>query len=800
MTLSSTDTALAIQSLAEHSVSEVGQKAHTLGRLSRMGFNVPDAMVIPAGTDASQQILEGIAGALEGPLAVRSSGIAEDEAGRSFAGQYETVLWVEGIDGLMDATRRVAASGGSERVRSYAGDSDTTGVAVLIQQMVPADAAGVAFTADPVSGDRGVTVVSSVRGVGEKLASGEADPDEWEVRGSEVSVRRTPEDSLTEDQVRQVARLAEQIADELGGPQDIEWAIADGELWLLQSRPITGLPEVAAIEPDIEIPEDGFWMRDGGHYPSPISPMAASFYLPALEEQSSKAFRECGLLLERIDQRVIGWRVYGRVVPPGGKDGPAPPWWLMGILARVVPPIRRQVKRATDAFESGRMETVIDRWWDEWRPEFRRRIDELSAVDLPGLDDDGLIEHLDRTLELVEYGQQVHFELFPPYMTAVAESVRYCEERLGWSKAKATELVAGLSDMSSEPARRLAELGRLARSRPETAELLDRDDVSLDQLREADGQFAQALDSYLADFGVRATAYDVIAPTLGEQQHLLLAAVRSEAGYDPDEVRDRHGKTRARAMQEAQAAFAGDDEATAEFRDLMRRLERAYPVREDNIFFTDNAPLGLVRLAALEIGRRLTERGLLDDPEHVVFLTIDEAKDSFTEGRDLRERVARRRGERVWVETHPAPDSYGEDPGPPPDMRAMPEPVRRMMGSMMFFIENDLVAPQGDGLSGTPASSGSYTGPVRVVRSESEFGKVKPGDVLVCPITTPAWSVLFGQIGALVTDTGGLLSHSAIVAREHGIPAVVATGSATSELRDGQTVTVDGSSGHIEIV
>lgn len=801
MTLSSSDTALALEDLADQSVSEIGHKAHTLARLSRAGFNVPRGIVIPSRIDPSRlgPILEDIAERLAGPLAVRSSGVAEDEEGRSFAGQYETVLWVDGIAGLVEATKRVAGSGGSERVRSYAGDEDTSGVAVLIQQMVPADAAGVAFTADPVTGERGVTIVSSVRGVGERLASGEADPDEWEVRGDEVGTRRTPENSLTEPQVREVARLAEQVADELGRPQDIEWAMAGGDLWLLQSRPITGLPGVMPIEPDIEVPEEGFWMRDGGHYPSPISPMAASFYLPALEEQSSKAFREWGLLLERVDQRVIGWWVYGRPVPPGGKDGPAPPWWLMGILARIVPPIRRQVKRARESFESGRMESVIDRWWNEWRPEFRQRIDALLAVELAGLDDAELIAHLDRTIELVDHGQQVHFDLFPPYMLTMAESVRFCEEQLGWSKAKATELVAGLSEMSSEPARRLSELGRLARSGDETSRLLERVDVTLDEMREADRHFAQALDSYLAEFGVRATAYDVIAPTLGEQDHLLVTAIRSEGGYDPVELRERHAETRALAKQEALAQLAGDAGATAAFGALMQRLERVYPVREDNIFFTDNAPLGLVRLVALEIGRRLTDRELLDDPEQVVFLTIDEAKDALKENHDHRDRVDRRRGERAWAETRPAPPSYGEDPGPPPDMRAMPQHVRRLMDALMFFMENDLTAPQGDGLTGTAASAGSYVGPVRVIRSESEFEKVRPGDVLVCPITTPAWSVLFGQIGALVTDTGGLLSHSAIVAREHGIPAVVATGSATSMLRDGQLVSVDGSRGHIEI-
>ncbi len=118
----------------------------------------------------------------------------------------------------------------------------------------------------------------------------------------------------------------------------------------------------------------------------------------------------------------------------------------------------------------------------------------------------------------------------------------------------------------------------------------------------------------------------------------------------------------------------------------------------------------------------------------------------------------------------------------------------------MWFISRDLATPVGNGLTGTAAAPGTYTGPVRVVRGDQDFSKLRYGDVLVAPITTPAWTVLFSQAGALVTDTGGLLSHAAVIAREYGIPAVVATGAATDRLEDGQIVTVDGSSGTIHVV
>lgn len=802
-TSQTTETSIRLDEASEAAVEEIGHKASTLARLWNTGIPIPDGVILTtpwvgeASDEELRRVLEDVFARLGAPLAVRSSALAEDTEERSFAGQYETVLSVDNLDDIIDAVHTVARSSETERVRAYGTGGPE--VAVLMQRMVDAVAAGVAFTADPVTGERDVTVVSSVSGLGDRLVSGEVDPDEWEVRAGSVRERRTPESSISEDMVRRAASLAEEVAGHLGAPQDIEWAFDGETLYLLQSRPITGLPEVDPIEPDLTPPDDGYWMLDGSHYPAPMSPMAASFYLPALEEGSTEAFRSWGLLVERLINRTIGWRVYGRLVPAGGEGGPTPPWWLMGILSRVVPQIREQVKKAERSFETGRMAETIDRWWGEWRPEFKAEIERLESVNLEELDDRELLHHLDDTLSFVRRGQRVHFELFPPYMVAVAELVRFCETHFGWSKARATDLLGGLSTMSTEPARRLHEVAERARSKPATAELLEREDVTLDDLRAADSGFAEKLDGYLHEFGIRATAYDVIAPTLGEQDHLVLSAIRAEADYDPENVEKLQSQAREQAIAEARQHLSDDRGTLDEFERHVERVTEAYPVREDNIFFTDNAPVGLVRLAALEIGRRLADREVIDEPDHVVFLAIEEARESLTDGIARHEIVRTRRGEREWALRHTPSQSFGEDPGPPPDMRAMPEGVRRLMEAIGFFMEHDLAAESGDGLAGTPASAGSYTGTARVVLTEDEFHKVRPGDVLVCPITTPAWSVLFGRIGGLVTDTGGLLSHSAIVAREHGIPAAVGTGSATSEIEDGQLVTVDGTSGKVEI-
>ena len=238
---------------------------------------------------------------------------------------------------------------------------------------------------------------------------------------------------------------------------------------------------------------------------------------------------------------------------------------------------------------------------------------------------------------------------------------------------------------------------------------------------------------------------------------------------------------------------------------MLARAAAAYPVREDNEYFTASAPLALVRRTALEIGRRLADRGQLEVRDDVFYLEADEAREALRDGAERRDFVRRAQGERAWTVAHPGPASYGKDPGPPPPFGSLPAEARLANEGFLWVVER-IFGPDtrgqtgaGGAVTGVPASPGSYTGPVRVIRNEAEFGRLRAGDVLVCPVTSPVWSVLFPAVGALVTDTGGMLSHPAIIAREYGVPAVVATGNGTSALRDGQLVTVDGTAGIVGI-
>jgi pyruvate,water dikinase len=181
-------------------------------------------------------------------------------------------------------------------------------------------------------------------------------------------------------------------------------------------------------------------------------------------------------------------------------------------------------------------------------------------------------------------------------------------------------------------------------------------------------------------------------------------------------------------------------------------------------------------------------------------LTVDELEDHLAHGRDARALVLRRRAEMAWVSANPGPPHYGPAPSAPPSLRGLPEAARRLNEGLLFMMMEELSKPgesSGDGIRGIAASSGVYRGKVRVITDVHELHRLKPGEVLVCPSTTAAWMMVFNKAGALVTDHGSVLTHTSIVAREHQLPAVVATQRATTLLSDGDEVIVDGTNGTV---
>lgn len=801
-----------------------GTKAANLSRLAARGFRVPAGFVVtteacdrimttagtsgraPTGTDIPSEVwaevLTHLAGLGGRPLAVRSSGSAEDLAGASYAGQYETVLGVEGLEALADAIGRCLASASSDVVRAYTGSEARAPMAVLVQEMVPADAAGVAFTAHPVTGNAEI-VVSAVKGLGDRLVSGQATPDEWIVRGDEVSCTRSPEGALDHRQAADIAGLAKAVEELFGSPQDVEWAVCDGEVFVLQARPITALP----VAPQVEVPSPGFWMKDTSHFPTPFTPFGASVYLPALSSVFSSLSEELGLLLDGVDQRSMGGEVYMRVVPLGGKDRRPPPPWAMWLAARLVPEFRRRGRAARAAVASRLPERILDSWDAEWRPAFAQEISDLRSVDLAALDDGALVAHLDRLRDLLRRGEELHFRLHVPHAVAVYELGGICQELLGWDIPRALCLLTGSSVASSEAGRELQALAARIADDPAAREaVMAPAGDEVDGLHRSAPWAAEAFEQYLERYGHRTFGYDPGDPTLFERPEIVAALLVEQVQGCAAASSGRHGVP-PDAVTQARVELAGRaEEDKARFEGALAFAQRAYGQREDNISWLDNQPCALLRYCAIEFGCRLVERSVLARAGDAVFLEQSELKDALMSraATDRRGLVTRRKAERAWVMAHPGPASYGKDPGPPPDLSPLPPALRLVNAAFANLVQ--LIAPPsslqkaGNELRGLPGSPGLYAGTVRVVRDESEFEKLGPGEVLVAPATAPPWSVLFLRAGAVVTDGGGVLAHTAVIAREYGIPAVLATGSATSRLRDGDRVRVDGSTGVVSVV
>lgn len=785
----------------------VGSKAANLASLRQSGFPVPEGVVITAATrkDMTEIAAERVLARLgDRPLAVRSSATAEDLPDASYAGQYESYLGVKGLEELKTAITACRDSVHSKRVSTYSGGSGDTAMAVLIQPMIDADSAGVAFSAHPVSGARNQVVVNAVEGLGDRLVSGEVNPDQWVVE--EKSIDRAT-GVLDRSQILRIAELTRRVEDHFGSPQDIEWAIHGDSLWLLQARPITSLPEppTEPIPIDFEIPP-GYWEHDASH--SPTASYSIDSFIPSLVEEAIDSWAiEFGYLFDGIEFRDIGGWLYNRLVPLGGREGPELPGWLMWVLVRTVPMIRKRLAMAREAVRTDKAGQFIDRWYDTWLPELAAFIEEIKAVDLSALTDRDLVAHISDVRRLCTRGVEIHILLHGALAIILYEMVTTCERLLGWDMATTLETVRGTSYKSTEPGRRLNELADLARKQPEVLAATQLpDDRIVAWLRATNEAFAIEFEQYIADYGHLALGQSVAEPTYAEVPSVLMGTIKHQVdtGFEPGSVDNANRERREEAIKGARTHLANAPGSLDEFDIALDRAHKAYPVREDNEFYTLSAPLAQFRYAILEIGDRLARRDMISSRDEVMFLELEEALGALSERSDLKDLVDRRKGERAWAIANPGPPFYGEETPPPTSLSFLPEDTRLPMEAMLWSLESIMAVEasktaqtDSDRIQGTPVSAGSYTGPVRVVMNESEFSKIEAGDVLVCPITSPVWSVVFPSIGALITNTGGILSHPAIIAREYRIPAVVATGNATELLRDGQVVTVDGTAGTV---
>ena len=728
-------------------------------------------------------------------VAVRSSATAEDLPGASFAGQQDTYLDITGETAVLDAVRRCWASLWTERAIAYrrrAGiDPDDVALAVVVQELVDADAAGVLFTADPVTGATDRMIVNATWGLGESLVSGQVTPDELVLDAASGAVRErrtgdkavmtvgTPSGTtevavaeerrrapvLDDEQAAALVALGRRIASTYGRPMDVEWTLAAGAFAIVQARPITGLRDPW----NDSLSGDYLWTSTnlGEAIPDVMTPCTWSlvqiFMEHAMGTASLPEFRGYGVIGGRFYLNVsltaalsaavgISEKRYRSLVEgsfgklPEGMAIPPVPLPRLRLLRLLIPRairflrmVRRNVKVLPEfvAANPGRCEALAERIGAT-----------ADAAALASLWDSDLRPLLELASDMLGAAGRAD----PVALLTVQKRLR---KLVG--EADATALTSGLTVDGDV----LASLGPVV-----GLALLERGEIDAA--------------TYARRYGHRSPhEFEVSMPRPIEQPGWLDAQLAA-MGTDPMELLERQERANRAAWERLVAAHPGKVKATRKRLDRWARAERGREQARTEVIRV----FGLLRTYLLRAGE-LTGLG-----DEVFMLTIDEV-------------VAALRGGPVpdTAERRAAYERYRELPAYPSLIRGRFDPFawagdpnRRTD----VFDASAPVAPLDGAITGFPGASGVVEGMVRVLRSADEGAELKQGEILVTTVTNIGWTPLFPRAAAVVTDVGAPLSHAAIVARELGIPAVVGCGNATSTLHTGERVRVNGSKGTVE--
>lgn len=757
------------------------------------------------------------------PVAVRSSATAEDLPDASFAGQQETFLNVRGPDALLQAVRRCWASLWTARAIGYRAlreiPAEEVSLAVVVQVLVPATAAGILFTANPVSGARDECVINAAWGLGEAIVGGHVTPDTIVVQqgtgtvlSRETAVKTTmtvrTESGTREEPVPDTLRstavlddasaaalawLGEQIQALYGRPMDIEWALAQGEFAILQARPITALPVPADLIPqDWPLPDPkATYMRTSiiDFMPDPLTPIFISMGVPRYNAGLQQLMAEIANAPGAVpDDMLLTINDYA--------------YMQTGLSAREMWRISTRLLVAMPRI----LRTMKTRWKDEVLPKYRASVEAWEQRPLEELDAVELLQGAHQVLEAA-----IHYlnalQAGPMGGAAGAEGLYtliYNKLIRRAGDPPAATLLLGFDSTPIQSDKDLFDLADWCEERPVLAHYLRvtpsehiarvwRSDEAPHGVDPADWTaWRQQLHAHLRRYGYAIYDLDFAKPLPADMPELALESLKMYlrgAGSDPYARQRRLAEAREHALATIRKRTRG----------LRRRLfewslglsQTLTPMREDCI-----AEIGLgypvLRAMLREIGQRLRTAGALNDADDIFWLTDDEvaaaaaALDSGLVPSSMAGMVADRRLR--WEAR-----------------RRVTPPPQLPVGAKWLGMNTDIWLPAEAGaqedhqLKGLGASPGRVTAVARVLRGPEAFDEMRPGDILVAAVTTPAWTPLFAMAAGIVTDVGGPLSHGSIVAREYGIPAVLGTGVATNRIQSGQLITVDGDSGIVRL-
>lgn len=534
-------------------------------------------------------------------------------------------------------------------------------------------------------------------------------------------------------------------------------------------------------------PTAGSWELDLSHYSPDCSRLARDMVSEAMGEGIRDGFELVGAPVQTVEATFINGRFYRRLVPliGSGRDLPEPPAIVAKLVARLHPEFRRRARTAATA-KAGRVwMDELATWNSTWKPELIATSRRLGAVDLESLDDDALAALVVEAESHVRRGLVLHFRLHISDLGPIGLLLVKGRD-WGLDGPDLMRCLSGYSHATSAPAVALEAVARH----------LDGPVASLEDVRAAGPEAAEALDAFLDEFGDRLTGgYDFSEPTMRELPDTIVASINAAIGRDTDDAAKRIG-----------------DETAARLRDLVPEADRSefdqivddaralYGLRDENGPITYQWPAGILRRIVLHAADRLVSRGALASPDRVFDLTVDEIADAVR-GRSIdSDEIERRYRTRMsWLDLD-APRLLGPEPVVP-DLSLLPGPLAELMDATLMVLDQIESPLSRGGLAGVGIGDDHHVGRARVVTDALDaLADFEAGDVLVAPYTVPTINTVLAMAGAVVTEEGGLLSHAAVIAREFGIPGVIGVENATELVPDGAMVKVDAASGTLEIV
>ena len=474
-----------------------------------------------------------------------------------------------------------------------------------------------------------------------------------------------------------------------------------------------------------------------------------------------------------------------------------------GYLSHLPAPeeeIPQRFQRAADVMAGKLWREQLAEWDETYKPNAIAKHRELQSVDPDALSDDELVEYLGRCRDHHAAMISQHMRFTASAVVPTGDFLAHVGDWTGLPPAELLGLMRGASPVSAGASAELAELIATIRDDEPAQELLLSDGnpgETLASLRALDSPAGVAMNGYLDLVGNRPLdGFDISEPSALELPDVLLRAIRTavEAGVEESDVEAQTAEIRAKVPPEHQQ----------EFDELLGEAQLLYRLRDERGVYSDIWASGIMRRAALAGGRRAAAAGRIDDPAQFVDAGFDEmcALVSGSGGPSDAELAARAEF-RATHTAKDAPPTLGPPPPAPPDPSTLPPPVARLMRATGLALGAVFGSSEAEHeehlLRGLAASRGTYEGTARLVSGPSDFNRIVQGDVLVTTSTTEAFNILLPLLGAIVTDSGGLLSHSAIVAREYGIPGVVGTREATERIADGVRVRVDGDAGEVTV-